>query len=101
MLHARAVVHVGITNPRWRGKHSWYSQRMRKTQFYVSGKRLIKQLTYGAEVLDGLLCWPVVQTVTLGQQHELVELTEDGVTRLMDGEHDGMAMTGQSAEIIE
>ena len=61
----------------------------------------MEQLTYGAEVLYGLLCWPMVHTVTLRQQHELVELTEDGVTRLMDGEHNGTAVTGQSAEKIE
>ena len=37
--HARAVVHVGIANPRWRGKHSRHSRRMRNTQLYVSVKR--------------------------------------------------------------
>ena len=37
--HARAVMHVGIANPRWRGKCSRHSRRMRNTQFYVSGKR--------------------------------------------------------------
>ena len=36
---ARAVMHVGIANPRWRGKRSRHSRRMRNTQFYVSGKR--------------------------------------------------------------
>ena len=36
---ARAVMHVGIDNPRWRGKRSWHSWRMRKPQFCVSGKR--------------------------------------------------------------
>ena len=33
---ARAVMHVGIANPRWQGKHS---RRMRNPQFYVCGKR--------------------------------------------------------------
>ena len=37
--HARAVMHVGIANPRWRGKRSRHSRRMRNPQFYVSGKR--------------------------------------------------------------
>ena len=37
--HARALMHVGIANPRWRGKRSRHSRRMRKSQFYVSGKR--------------------------------------------------------------
>ena len=37
--HARAVMHVGIANPRWRGKRSRHSGRMRNPQFYVSGKR--------------------------------------------------------------
>ena len=37
--HARAVMHVGIANPRWRGKRSRHSRRMRNPQFQVSGKR--------------------------------------------------------------
>ena len=37
--HACAVMHVGIANPRWRGKRSRHSRRMRNPQFYVSGKR--------------------------------------------------------------
>ena len=36
---ARAVMHVGIANPRWRGKRSQNSRCMRNPQFYVSGKR--------------------------------------------------------------
>ena len=36
---ARAVIHIGISNQRCRGKRSRYSQRMRNPQFYVSGKR--------------------------------------------------------------
>ena len=39
--HARAVMHVGIANPRWRGKRSRHSLRMRNPQFYASGKRPI------------------------------------------------------------
>ena len=34
-------MHVGIANPRWRGKRSRHSRRMRNPQFYVSGKRPI------------------------------------------------------------
>ena len=41
---ARAVMHVGITNPRVAGKRSRYSWRMRNPQFYVSGKRFITVL---------------------------------------------------------
>ena len=41
--HARAVMHVGITNPRWRGKCSRHSRRMCNPQFCVSGKRPIVQ----------------------------------------------------------
>ena len=37
--HPRALMHVGIANPRWRGKRSRNSRRMRNPQFYVSGKR--------------------------------------------------------------
>ena len=39
--HARALLHVGIANPRWRGKHSRYPRSMRNPQVYVSGKRPI------------------------------------------------------------
>ena len=38
---ARAMMHDGIANPRWRGKCSRHSRRMRNPQFYVSGKRSI------------------------------------------------------------
>ena len=37
--HARAVMHVGIVNLRWRGKRSRHSRRIRNSQFYVSAKR--------------------------------------------------------------
>ena len=37
--HARAVMKVGIANPRWRGKPSWHSWRIHNPQVYVSGKR--------------------------------------------------------------
>ena len=33
--HARAVMHVGIANPRWRGKRSLHSRRMRNLQFLL------------------------------------------------------------------
>ena len=41
MHNARALIHVGIANPRWRGKRSRHSKRMRIPQFYISGKRPI------------------------------------------------------------
>ena len=41
--HTRAVMHVRIANPQWRGKRSRHSRRMRNPQFYVSGKRPIGQ----------------------------------------------------------
>ena len=44
---ARAVMHVGIDNPRWRGKCPRHSWRMRNPQFCVSGKMLIG---YGAKL---------------------------------------------------
>ena len=37
--HARGVMHVGIANPRRRGRPSCHSRRMRNPQFYVSGQR--------------------------------------------------------------
>ena len=46
MRHARAVMHVGIANPRWRWKRSRPSRCMRNPQFYVSDKRPI-HVRYG------------------------------------------------------
>ena len=37
--HARAVMHAGIANPRWRGKRSRHFRRMCNPRFYVSGKK--------------------------------------------------------------
>ena len=37
--HARAVMPVGIANPRWQGKPSRHSRRMSNPPFYVSDKR--------------------------------------------------------------
>ena len=42
--HACAVKHVGIANPRWRGKRFRNSRRMCNPQFYVSDKRPMWQL---------------------------------------------------------
>ena len=44
MHHALAVMYVRIANPRWRGKRSRHSRRMRNPQFCVSGKRPIALL---------------------------------------------------------
>ena len=41
--HARAVMHVGIANPRWWRKRFRHSRRMRIHQFYVSVKRPMNQ----------------------------------------------------------
>ena len=50
--HARALMHAGITNPRWRVKRSRHSRRMRNPQFYGSGKRPMKsQMTSNTEVI--------------------------------------------------
>ena len=43
--HARAVMHVGVANPRWWGKRSQHSRRMRNPQIYVSDKRPIARET--------------------------------------------------------
>ena len=40
--HAHAMMHVGITNPRWWGRYSRHFQLMRNPQFYVSDKRTIE-----------------------------------------------------------
>ena len=41
VIQARAVIRVGIANPRWRGKYSRHSRRMRNPQFYATSKRPI------------------------------------------------------------
>ena len=47
----RAMMCVRIANPRWLGKRSRHSRRMRKTQFYVSGKRPIMKYHHGCNEL--------------------------------------------------
>ena len=42
VTHARAVMHVGIANPRWQGKRSLHSRRIRNPEFYVSDKKPIQ-----------------------------------------------------------
>ena len=44
--HARAVMHVGIANPRCRGKRSRHSRRRGNPQFYVSDKRPMDNKQY-------------------------------------------------------
>ena len=51
---ARAVMHVGIANPRWRGKRSRHSWCMRNPKFYVSGKR---PMDWKALACLGASCW--------------------------------------------
>ena len=47
---ARAVMHVGIANPRWRGNRSRHSRRMQNSQFCVSGKRSIAGLDFNMKL---------------------------------------------------
>ena len=56
LRHARAVMHVGIANPRWRGKRSRHSRRMNNPQFYVSGKGLLGP-RYTYEIVSFLAGW--------------------------------------------
>ena len=44
---ACAVMHIGIPDPRWRGKRSRHSRRMRNPQFYVYGKKPMASVNYG------------------------------------------------------
>ena len=41
MRHSRAMMYVGIADPRCRGKRPRHSRRMRNPQFYVSDKKPI------------------------------------------------------------
>ena len=43
----RAVMHVGIDNPRWRWKRFWHSWHSRNPQFHVSDKRPMRCITIG------------------------------------------------------
>ena len=66
VCHARAVMHVGIANPRWRGKWSRHPRRMRNPQFYVSGKRPMATNYYMNRwrVNTGIKCkWSVTRNV--------------------------------------
>ena len=48
--HARAVMHVGIANLRWRGERPRHSRRMRNPHFYVSSKRPMAKPMAGKRV---------------------------------------------------
>ena len=50
--HARAVMHVGIANPRWRERRSRHSWRMCNPQFCVPGKRSITSLGHKRLILQ-------------------------------------------------
>ena len=54
--HARAVMHVGIATPRWRGKRSRHSRRMHNSQFYVSVKRPMDILEFMSHAMPGGIC---------------------------------------------
>ena len=59
LRHALAVMHVGIANPRRRGKRSL---RMRNPQFYVSGKRpilwtLMSRMNAGWQQDEWIMYW--------------------------------------------
>ena len=58
---ARAVVHVGIANPRYRGNSFRHSRRMRNPQFYVSGKSptvLFSLYTANTHIVWKRICLP-------------------------------------------
>ena len=58
MRHARAVIHVGISNPRRQGKRSRHPRRMYNPQFYVSGKRPMISSVYSISELGNCMnCW--------------------------------------------
>ena len=50
----RSSGYIGIANPRWRGKRSRYSRRMRNPQFYVSGKRPMAWCLFNTSTSDGV-----------------------------------------------
>ena len=47
-------MHVGIANPRWRGKCSRYSRGMCNPQFYVSGNRPIVNISHELVTKDNI-----------------------------------------------
>ena len=53
--HARAVMYVGIANPKWRRKRFCHSRRMRNLQFCVYGKRPINMMLH--DWLNGYIGW--------------------------------------------
>ena len=57
-------MHVGIAYPRWRGKRSRHSRRMRNRQFYVSGKRPMVYVSRILAYLWNVGCFDSKQTRT-------------------------------------
>ena len=54
-ITARAMMHVGITNTRWWGKHSRRSRRMHNPQIYIYGKRPMHRTPSNGQPLMPLL----------------------------------------------
>ena len=70
---ARAVMHVGIAKPRWRGKRSRHSRWMRNPHFYVSVKRPIQTRTETPIVIIGCKC---KKELTSSERHGFLLLTD-------------------------
>ena len=70
--HARAMMHVGIASPLWRGKRSQHIQCMRSPQFYVSDKRPIAIIATASFNKEQLIypkvekIWRQVYVISLG-----------------------------------
>ena len=60
------VMHVAISNPRWRGKRCRNSRRMRNPQFYASGKGPIGYKTALPLLEQALITFDVIHNVHAG-----------------------------------
>ena len=56
---ACAMMHVGIANPRWRGKRFQHSRLMHNPPFYISSKRPIENTTLGSDSQVFGFCIPL------------------------------------------
>lgn len=55
-----------------------------------------RTFTHVIKVLNGFVRRTGVDTLSFVEQSQVVEESEDGITRLVDGENDGLAATGQT-----
>ena len=98
-------MHVGIANPRLRGKRYRHSRRMRNPQFYVSGKRPMNLATIKSIFADDIPTMPGVSTTPFwdwtGGSAQMNETTRSWAQKNLDnGKRKALLMASFSYNLL-